>query len=243
MSPVFGKAQHPQSGVYWWSNEPFVSVSSILGVLNKPLVPAAAKEAAAYADANWEILSRLESQARIDLIKGAHQRKWGAAAELGSEVHHATSEFLENGTEFPPHLQRFYEAFMSFVKDHRFEVEYNEVTVYNRKCAYAGSLDLIGDVDGVPTILDIKTGGVWPEAALQICAYSRCEFLGLGDKEVELPKVEKGVILQLSPKGDYTLHEARIDDVVFTSFRHLIEAYRWQKSLSREVFTNITRSS
>ena len=238
MTATFGRAQHPQSGVYWWGDKPFTAVTSVLGAISKPaLAPAAAKEVSLYVNENWDILAQLEPSARHNLMKGAASRKWGQAAQTGSEVHHAVSTLLEEDGGFPGHLLMFEKAWFEFLQTHEIAVEYNEVTVYNRKCGYAGTLDIIADVDGVCTLIDIKTGGVWPDAALQVNAYANAEFIGLNGKEVEMPKVEQLAILQLTSEGTHNLIPVCYDADVFRYFRHVIEVYRWTKKPQTDIFT------
>ena len=71
-----------------------------------------------------------------------------------------------------------------------------EQVIYNEKHGYAGTLDLLADVDGVLTVVDWKTGkAVYPEAHLQNEAYRQAiREMGHGDPRpgliVRLPKVE-----------------------------------------------------
>jgi hypothetical protein len=130
----------------------------------------------------------------------------------------------------------YLDSFVDFVKKEEPDIVYNEVAVFNRKCGYAGTCDLIMRLNGHTYLVDVKTGasGVWPEHALQVCAYSRADFLVLDGKEVAMPPIDRGAILLLSPTG-YTFMPVVIDDEVFTSFRHIIETYRWQKHVAPRV--------
>lgn len=66
-------------------------------------------------------------------------------------------------------------------------LEFEKVLI-NKEYRYGGTADAIAEIDGVKTLIDVKTSsGVYPEAHLQIAAYREC-----------LPDVKQCVILHLN---------------------------------------------
>jgi hypothetical protein len=111
-----------------------------------------------------------------------------------------------------------------------------EATVYNRTHGYAGTLDAIVEIEGKKYVLDIKTGkNVWPEAALQLAAYSHAEFFGRSDgREDPFPPIHRGLVLHLR-SDDYSLVPVQIDDTVFDFFLSALDIHHWLRETSKYV--------
>ncbi len=186
-----------------------------------------------------------KEKAFLNHVSGAATRKWGDAAETGTEVHAIVEKYLLGealGVLSPKH-QGFMTQFEIFVKD--WEVEpldsggqpCVEVTVWNETIGYAGTADAFAMVGGEPICLDTKTGesGVWPETALQLAAYCNAEFIIEADgTQRELPKTEGAAALHLRPDF-YKVVPIRVDDEVFDVFRHLVHVANWQRTVSKSV--------
>lgn len=226
------------SRMYVWppTGETFTSVTTILNTLNKPvLVGWAARQAGIYAVDNWETLAKHTKTQKIDLITNAHKVYTENASEIGNHVHaHVEAAIL--GTDAPdpiPEHMRFFQAWQ-LVRQPKFQ--YCEGTIYNRTEGYAGSFDFIAEIDGVTTLIDVKTGkNVYPEVALQLAAYANGEFMGVNDTEVEIPKIQAAGVLHLRMTG-YKYMPVYIGDEVWQAFRYIKEAFRWQQYTSKKVF-------
>jgi hypothetical protein len=211
-------------------------------------------------------------------IKGAADRHRDAAAELGIEVHdEAEALVLQHARAsvrlyiagaaiepWPAHLAGHMKSFTDWLDDWHPEFVATEATVFNRREAYAGTLDAIvllrvGDLvaaverNGQPVplwlasldpeqlvlvIVDYKSGNrIYPEVAQQLAAYARSEFVAGADgiTEYPMPAVVAGAALHLTPTG-YRFGLVRIDDEIFDAFRYTREVYRWRKELSRTAF-------
>ncbi len=113
-----------------------------------------------------------------------------AAGDKGSKVHDAISAILRGeevridskfinrstGEEEELTLEEC-EAILSFV-NWRNEVKPEslawDITVFSERYGYAGTIDYVCKIDGVPYIVDFKTSSqVWPEYELQVSAYSQ----------------------------------------------------------------------
>ena len=233
--------------LYTWDGEEYPSVTTILKAIPKPaLTYWAAREAARHAvvmhrSGDLERLLRSgDEQAAVDEIKGA---PWGArdkAGEDGSAIHRAIERAILGGqppTVTPAQAPR-YRQFERFCTDHQPTWEASEATVYNRQHGYAGTLDAICVLGGRRLLLDVKTGkGVYPEAALQMAAYSRGEFIGLagagggfGAQEHPMPQIDGAVILHLRPRS-YQLLEVDVTDGAYQIFLDTLSMWRHLKRL------------
>ena len=94
------------------------------------------------------------------------------------------------------------------------------------KHLFGGTLDFYGLVDGVPTLVDYKTGGIYQEAYIQASA---CTHLVVEDREMQPP--EKVIILGI-PR---TETEKCVEEVHTNTsrgweiFRRLLEIYWLEK--------------
>ena len=60
------------------------------------------------------------------------------------------------------------------MRQHRVDVIAAECQVVSEIHRYGGTLDLVATIDGVPSLLDFKTGrGVYPEHRIQLAAYGQ----------------------------------------------------------------------
>lgn len=243
------------------------SVTTLIGagVPKEALVGWAAKMVAEYAvneRDGWLALAERDPEEAINLLKGIHRRKTGKAAERGTNLH-KVAEAYALGVEPPdvklPHVGQF----LRFLEDHKPEYLLSEAPVYHTRYHYAGTLDAIVKIGGKTVLLDIKTTDKraddrgykppYPEVALQTCAYSRAEYVGLDPAQMRthsgrryyvwnpegrhepMPEVDGAVALAIGPDW-YDLVPVRIDDEVWRSFMAVREVARWKLDVSKRVF-------
>lgn len=232
---------------YEWSDEVFWSVTTILKVLNKPALPSwSAKMVAEYVANEFtfiaELMEKGMSDEAVQLMKGAPWRKKEAAASLGTTVHQAVEaycmgvDFLDTAADsHVHHFQRWLEAFKPKVLE-------TEVTVFNKKYNYAGTLDLLVELEPNVWCVDVKSGsGVYPEFAMQVAAYANGEFIGRHDgTEDKMPEVTRGAILHLRPNG-YKFIPVDISPPVYRSFLHCRELFRFVEELAPHVIQGEVR--
>lgn len=213
--------------VYRWRDEEFTSVTTIIsgGVPKPALVNWSAKRVAEVAVAKQRIWAAMDTPAdKVDWLKRAPYREKESAAIQGSAVH-AWAEKWALGLpvtveELPEEQQPYAESFLQFVHDLAPTWEMSEASVYNRRHAYAGTLDALmhvilpeevieallvatgWDFTGLG-LVDYKTSkGIYGETALQLAAYRHAEFVGLPDgTEVPMLPVEWCAILHITDKG------------------------------------------
>lgn len=240
---------------YDWKGERFWSVTTVIGCLNKPAIPAwAAKRAAEFAveqSGAWQqLVENGQHKAAVDLIKGAPWRERDAAADVGTAVHRAV-EALTLGRPmpaYPAEVAGHMEQFEQFLAAFKPEFELAEATLYHRGHKWAGTLDGIMTIGGKRTIFDIKTSnegrqghGIYPEVGLQLAAYNHAEFIGMPDgSEAPMTPCEEGAALWLRP-DKWALIPVRVDGSVYESFRYVIEAFRFQTDIAPTVLGKATQ--
>ena len=252
-SPLNSSQNAQGQRIYTWplTGEQFSSVTTILDVINKPALKQwAANQAATYVIENFNEVHKTLMKDRTeahDLIKFAHKRYTDTASDMGTHAHACVEAYIRGEDipePIPPHMDHFY----AWCKEYEPKFVECESTVYNRAVGYAGTMDLIAIIDGARTIVDIKTGkNVWPEAALQLAAYSRGEFIGRQEVagetggtqhyeyiEEPMQEVQRAAVLHLR-MTQYKYIPCRIDDEVFRAFRYVNEVFRWQQYISKTV--------
>ena len=189
------------------------SVTTILEVIAKPgLGPWYAKEERRYFEAAMlEVLTKPGARdpeyvlaAVADAVTGVKAAEWERqkASAIGSAVHAGIEWQLRKRLgEDPGSEPRLPDAATWAVeswKDWADRVELEplaiERVVHCTACGYAGTLDLYALVNGIPTVLDWKSGkAIYPEAFLQNVAYrhaaGRAGMTAVQGLIVRLPKL------------------------------------------------------
>lgn len=222
---------------YVWKGQRYDSVTSILsrGIPKPALVNWAAREvaqAAVEAAPNLHAdVQQLGPQAVIDALKGAPWAKRDAAATLGTTIHDlAESIILDKPLPaIQPAHQGYVDGFRRFLDDWHPEYLAAEAPVFSPTQGYAGTLDAIVMLDGVPCVLDYKTGAsVYPEAGLQLAAYAMADFMGLPDgTEHPMPVCDGLRVLHLHGEGHYRLVDAGDIDDCYAKFLQVKALAAW----------------
>ncbi len=185
----------------------------------------------------------------------------GTAVHDAIESYALTGARPEVDAEVAPYLERFDEWAQVWQPSY----EAAEAAVYNRTYGYAGTLDAIATVGGQKVLLDYKSSKKsigsddkptkpWPEAALQVAAYRHAELIATfrarrferfrrryyllsteeRDLGVPMPEVDGGLVLHITPEH-CDAYPVKCGPDVFEAFCYLIENFRWQQGLSKEV--------
>jgi hypothetical protein len=179
-------------------------------------------------------------------LKGQPARTRDAAAAKGLAVHaeaedyvlanlHQMERLYIEGTvpqlDYDPAISPYMASFWRFLQDFRPHYLLTEASVFSHH-GYAGTLDAGMELrlDGrlVTALVDYKSGkAVYPDAALQLSAYQRADFIGLPDGTSEtLPTFDAAYVLHLTPTG-YELLPVYTGDEVYRLFLHVCEIGRW----------------
>lgn len=140
---------------------------------------------------------------RLGTVK-AHQKELAKGAEIGTQAHKLIEWTMRTalGAEAGPKPVVSEKALWAFLcwEEWAKRVELKplliERTVYSKTHRFAGTLDILARVNGVVTLVDLKTSkGIYPEMFLQVAAYMKAmEEMGYAlpasSLIVRLPKLE-----------------------------------------------------
>lgn len=184
-----------RGGFYFHQKTPYVSVTNVLKIIDKP--------ALRYwfgREVYWAMINNPDMGEKEAL--SAPWKTSGKAKSRGSTVHSIIESYKHTGdiiTDTPEEFKGYAKAFERFVREYDIKVLEHEKTVLNHEYKYAGTLDMLIEVNtragSKLAILDAKTGkDIYPESALQLSAYKHAN---LG---VDVDRI--GVIL-LQDDGNY----------------------------------------
>lgn len=223
------------------------SVTHILQVIGKPaLINWAANQerslclnvaADLYLDlSKTPPMSRASYLATFDGRLGkqkAHKRQLEKASEVGSQAHALIEWNLRSqlGQKVGPEprvvddAQWAFMAFQDWANSVHLKPMFIEQVVFSKAYGYAGTMDLLAEVNGVPTLIDFKTGkAIYAEAFLQNVAYQQA-LLEMGHTGAE-----SGLIVRL-PKvqTDPAFETAAVPSVadLFPTFLAVKQVWHW----------------
>lgn len=224
----FDKEHH-----YTFAGKPVPGVTTILRVLDKPaLMPWAANMAADH------FLSAVKSgRTDYDEIhkesKKAHSQKSSTAAGIGTNVH-KYAECVLKGQPTPEletdGAKRGAEAFHSWLSAHKVVLKASERLVFSHQFYYAGTCDLVAEIDGELTVGDFKTSsGIFNEARFQTAAYQQAI------EEEKGIKFSQRIVIRFDKKtGKFETKTFKNLDLDFGGFRHALEMHRTIQAIKEE---------
>lgn len=206
---------------YWLDGKPYLSVTEILKIIDKPALRYWFGQEVYYAMVKNPTLGQQEALS-------APYTSSKSAASRGTTVHSIVEAFKQTGQQIdsiPDEFKGFATAFYKFVNEVKPTIIDQEKTVFDNKNRVAGTLDMYAKIGDSMYVLDIKTGkDIYAESELQLSAYAH--MLRLDNKPVDNIGV---VLLEIGddklPTGNYKFaprteqHEA---------FLHAKALYEWQ---------------
>jgi len=146
------------------------------------------------------------------------------AGGLGSEVHRIADNIAQGRGWNADNVDilKMGQAIAGWFADNVKEVIASEQFVFNSLYQYAGRLDLVARIwgDDLPSVIDIKTGGLWPESYLQLAAYQKAYSAKTGRRIVlHVDKKNPGKIVAKD-----ALHDNTTD---WNMFLYALELYRY----------------
>lgn len=232
---------------YQVGNNEYPSVTTILDVIGKPallnwyakmereMVLKVAGELYQDAPASPKMTSTAWTTTMLLRLgkEKSGQKELAKAAEIGSQVHALIewtlrAHLMQQVGPSPRISDKAQWAFMAW-EDWRRSVSlkpiFVEQIVWSHMHGYAGTLDLLAEINGKLTVLDWKSGkAVYPEAHLQNAAYrAAIREMGHGEPEagliVRLPKVETD--------PDFEVVEALPEKPCLDTFLHAQQVWNW----------------
>lgn len=232
------RRDHGRGHSYFDGDTKLPGVTTVLDATlpKKALIEWAGRTTANYAIDFWSELAELPPSKRLERLNKARFEEKDKAARRGTEVH-ALGEQLVKGEEVqvPEELTGHVQNYVRFLDEWEPEPVAVEVVLANRAIGYAGTADLICDMRGTRWLLDLKTArsGIFPETALQLCAYSRSEIY-LCSKREEHAMADLGIerVGAIHVRADgFDLYPLEVGDDVWNYWRHLCWLYRHRDEL------------
>lgn len=169
-----GKKRHD----YMLDGKPLTGVTTILKVVGKgdALVQWSANKAIEHIEKNIGYAENSEDIHKLcEEAKYAWKTSRDTAGDFGTNVHKAIEEWVKEGKMFPDLTekeQKSFDNFREWAKENDVNFVQSEMRIYSRKYWYAGTLDLLIEVDGKLFLADIKTSSrIYPEHMWQMGGY------------------------------------------------------------------------
>lgn len=170
----------------------------------------------------------LFSVTRVLRLTGLVDARWFSAdvAWRGTRVHQAL-EYADHQndldeTTIDPLVAPYVAAYRRFLADARPVWTLIEARLHDEVLGYAGTVDRYGLVQGIPTVLEIKTGSPAPWHSIQLAAYTDL----LHTQRVVLGRPSR-MGLYLMANGYYTTRVSH-DRQDFTVFRAALTLAHWR---------------
>jgi len=243
----------PGHEYYLNGDGPVPSVTTVLGIMDKPAVGVfKAKEAARAIirrtyDRESGALWDDEDEAIKWALKEADKVR-DTAASLGSSVHLLAdlegmplraSETAYKGFQVSDDTIPYLEAYRGFLARYSASsIVSSEHAVWSLQ-GYAGTYDLLMTIDGELWLIDIKTSGKgpYPEWGLQLAGYRWADYIVLpGDPVLyPMPQIQRAGVLHLRPDlytdTGWRLIEYPITKALdYRAFLSALELWRWRES-------------
>lgn len=225
----FCRKNHGTGHSYYLGDRKLDGVTTILSKgLPKHLTKWAAETAAGYVVDNWDELAEVTPSERMKRISKAPNAARDAAAVKGTKVH-ALADRLANGetVAVPEELAGHVDACVRFLDEWDVQPVITEAPVYNATYLYAGTLDLVAEMDGKRWLLDFKTSkSIYGETAFQLAAYRYAtHFLAAGAEVSPMVPVDECGVVWIRSDG-YDLHRYHADSGVFRQFLYIQQCAR-----------------
>jgi hypothetical protein len=243
-SPTLGLVRDARHRYSWNGGPLYPSVTTILGIKDKPaLVGWAKRETAACAVRNLDVLERMVrsggAQAAVDWLKRIPDYQRDASANLGSAVHAAAEAIargasLAVGDDVHPFITAYRRDFLETFRPRFIAVE---AMVCSPRHEYGGTADAFAEIDGEVWLLDYKTGAsVYPDSALQLAGLARAQFIGYpGDAtQYPVPFATRFGVLHIRPEGARLLPVV-VDRATVAAFLDARRLFEWDQGLARTV--------
>lgn len=175
----------------------YPSVTTVLSVIAKPNLVAWARrttlEAVRSALDGRESIGREELLSLLLEAEREPERQRDQAAARGLSVHEAIALALQD-EPYPGELAPYVAQALAFLASQGLQVLSPEAVLVSRRHGYAGTCDVASQGEAGLVLLDWKTGGLWPEHALQLGAYAIAleEMTGQAVREAYLVALREG---------------------------------------------------
>lgn len=165
-----------------------------------------------------------------NLYSGIDEKVLARAADKGTAVHNAIDNYIRFGIDdISPELEGYYIAFKCWMNEHQVKPYGTEIKLYHKALMYAGTADMVAEVDGVDTLIDFKTTTKISEmlAGVQLSAYEKA--FQSQDNGFE---VRNRIIVHLSNDGKYKVISFNNTDECWRVFMALLTVRNYEQKFS-----------
>ena len=202
----------------------------------------AAKEVVKYLADKQEVIKTMTAKEYQSLLlgaKSAFRRKSQDALDVGTQAHAVCEKIIKSQTyKITPEIKNCVEQFQEFQAKHKAQWICTEKIVVAPSHLVAGRLDSIAFVDGVLSLVDLKTSGRVSESYfLQTAGYCLCL------KEMGIP-VERRIILRLPKIKDEEFEAVEVDTPLEADTKAFLSqryAYEWANMIDCKHTETINR--
>lgn len=148
----------------------------------------------------------------------------------GTYVHNACELYdvsKLNEKVLDPVLKAYLDGWKQFRRDFQPEILANEKIVSSEKYRFAGRIDRIMLINQKITLIDIKSGAIYPSATIQLAGYQ----LAWNEEYGKIYKIKDKFIVRLKNDGSYELSKKDFcspNDI--TVFKSALALYYWRKN-------------
>jgi hypothetical protein len=230
---------------YRLNGKPLTGVTAIIGIINKPwLVAWAAKTTVEYIKQNAEKIYDSDSKLTafrvtdelLEQAKNSHRQISRAAADIGTKVHEFLEKYINakiNNSNSPiseQDIKHITDNFINWTTYNKVKFLESEKQVYSEKYWYAGTCDLVFEINNEKYIGDIKTSaGISPEMFWQIAGYDIC----LSENQPDLYQDIKGyMIINCRKNGEFVIERSYGRQSNQEVFLACLKIYKLQQELN-----------
>lgn len=233
----------------------FPGVTTVLKMLDKPgLIDWSVMLTLDWANDNHQYLGTHSDEQVLRAGRYRHKDVLNERAEIGTAVHEFADVLMNDGFAYPDLNEEAEQAvgqFLAFMDSGRFGGALaTEVTVINETLGYGGTFDLIGIVDNVVSMCDLKTSkNLWWEHELQLSALANAEYMVVEEPDGfwsyhPMPEFDALKLIQVRPDywdprkktvlpAFYDIHDVEKDEwgLHFRAFAGILEAAKVKREL------------
>ncbi len=212
--PKTGKDRHD----YLLNGKPLTSVTTILKIIGK-----------------GDFITQWASNLAVEENdKYAWKKALEKAGKFGTNVHKAVELFVtnsESGVALTSQEQTAFDNFKNWYVTNNVKLIESEKTVYSKSSWYAGTIDLILEIEGKIWIADVKTSSaIYPEYFFQTAAYQKA-LVELGfDREIT-----GHIIINVKKTGEIVVKRSYGYERNLEAFLNALEIYRIKADLEKEL--------
>ena len=220
-----------RGGYYLIDGIDMPSVTTILGIINKPALITWAAKQGAKAVLKDPVLydTPYAAASAIYTIDGEKATDRGKEAHAVAEAY--AHSILKGEQDTFESANSYFKSIKAFFDQMRPDPVAIEVVLFNSKYQYAGTADLLATINGRPALIDYKTSkAVYEDMGLQLAAYRECDT-GILVDGTRFPTIRPEIeaIVLLRDNGSFQWSPLEGDFEAFLAAKRLWE---WREALN-----------